>query len=128
MSTDVIESRVSKLNSLCRQYVAVLSKKREEAENISQALVNACHKATENEPVSADEFKIAAARLWALQGAFSRLRPALDKLVRTASQAVEHSAGDDVDGLELTVLLADLEANLEQAQQLISQLMPFTNR
>jgi hypothetical protein len=128
MSTDVIESRVSKLNSLCRQYVAVLSKKREELESISQALVNTCQKTPDGERVWEDEFKIAAARFKALQFGFTTLRPALEKLVRTASQAVQHSVGDDVDGLELTVLLADLEANLQQAQMLISQLMPFASR
>ncbi len=128
MSTDVIESRLSKLTLLCRQYVAVLSKKREEAENISQELINARHNTTNTDAFRDDEFKIAVAKLWALQTGFLRLRPALEKLVRTVSQTVEHSAGDDVDRLELTVLLADLEANLQQAEQLINELMPFANR
>lgn len=128
MSTDLLESRVAKLNSLCRQYVAVLSKKREELERISSALINARHKTANTSESREDEFKIAVAKLWALQAGFNRLRPALEDLVRTASQAVEHSARDDVDGLELRVLLAELEANLQQAQMLMNQLMPFASR
>ena len=59
---------------------------------------------------------------------FHKLRPALQQLVRAVSQTVEHATRDDVDGLELTVLLADLEANLEQAEMLVNGLMPFATR
>ena len=65
MSTDLIDSRVTKLSSLCKHYIAVLSKKREEAEKISRALINSRQKTSNSEESREDEFKIAAARLWA---------------------------------------------------------------
>ncbi len=128
MSTDLMESRVAKLSSLCKQYVSVLSKKKEELEEISTALINARQKSPNGSEFKDDAFEIAATRLRALQIGFNRLKPALRELVRTASQAVEHSTHDDVEGLELRVLLAELEANLQQAEMLMVGLFPFAQR
>jgi hypothetical protein len=128
MSTDLTDSRVAKLSSLCKHYIAVLSKKREEAEEISRALISSRQRTPNNDASREDEFNIAAARLWGLQMSLRKLRPALQQLVRTVSQTVEHATRDDVDGLELTVLLADLEANLEQAEMLVNRLLPFASR
>ena len=49
MSTDLIEARVSKLSTLCKQYVGRALQEKEEAENISQALVNARNKRVHGE-------------------------------------------------------------------------------
>ena len=120
MSTDIIESRVAELNSLCEHYVSVLAKKREEVDKISQELFSARHKSV-NDELGQAELDNAQAKLYALQSSFSRLQPALEKLIRTASQTVEHSVKDDIEGLKLEILLADLEANLQQTSDLIAR-------
>ncbi len=127
MSTDLIESRVSRLSSLCRDYIAVLVKQREEAEEISQALVNSRSNAPANEESRKDNREIASARFWAIQAGFYKLQPALEKLVRAVSQTIEHATSDDMDSVELTVLLADLEANLMQNNMLFARLGHFAN-
>ena len=129
ISTELMESRVAKLSSLCKQYVSVLAKKKEELEGISTALINARNKSLNDAESREDEFNMAVSKLEAMQTGFSSLEPALRDLIRTASQAVEHSTKDDVDGLELRVVLAELEANLQQARMLMYHgLLPLTSR
>ncbi|MEN6451433.1 MAG: hypothetical protein ABFC96_13150 [Thermoguttaceae bacterium] len=124
MSTDITEGRASRLSSLCREYIDALSCLKKEINAISAALTSA----GERSPKDSVEFKIVAAKYRALQYGFLRLQPALQKLIRTASQTVEHGGLDDVDELELTVRLADLEASLEQTGMLINDLWSVAGR
>jgi hypothetical protein len=118
MNTNPIERSIKKMVSLCKRYINYLSKIRDEIQEISHALEN-------RDLISDDKFKVLQAKFQALQFGFYRFQPALVKLIRTISQTLEHSIQDQIDGLELAVLLAELEADLEHTQFLLNNIAPL---
>ncbi len=123
MTTDIKEERVPRLIYLCKEHVVALNNIKKEVENILDTLATA----RQTNP-KGDEFQVAVAKYWALRGALKRFRPALNTLIRTASQALEYSEADELDRLELTVLAAELEAASEQIDTLMSSLGSLTNK
>jgi len=127
MSTDLMDSRISKLNSLCKDYISVLTRQRAELEDISKTLIHSREKSREKP--DDDAYKIASDKLLALQTNYNRLQPAINQIIRAASQTVEHEipTHDYVDGLELSVRLAELEANMQQTGMLITNLLRYAH-